>query len=179
MYFSKIVYNYEVREGNLLKCSSVINHASEEKENIDHHGTGQAITNTTVTRAVNEVFQNKVRKYRSQREGERSWFFCNLLRKSHQPNVQIKNSEDWNFVQASILSLSNTIGSNWRIVTNDETITFLHCENVRIDNHIVVCELTLRKTSNGRINTSIRYHERRVPENLVNDMLNTFPSGCS
>ncbi|KAK3734701.1 hypothetical protein QZH41_011298 [Actinostola sp. cb2023] len=171
-----IISNYEVLDGNFLNCSCVLRHALEEKENIDHQGE-YTITSNIITKATNEIFLSQVSKCRLRRNKKRVWGYLNLARKSQQPSVgplPVNDQEEWDILQSSIPSISERIGSKWRIIQNDEMLIFLHCENVRIDSQVAVCEVTLKKSK-----TSIQYHQRHVPEKRVEDIIKSLKASCT
>lgn len=146
-----------------MDCNSVLEYAKNDKS--------ATITLHMITKVIEEVFCNEVRKRKLERKKKVVTVYTNLAKKSVQVGEEsTSDMEEWECLQNSVQDLVDKIGPNWSSLQDKDTITLLHYENLRINEQVAVCEITLKRKCD-EVDIMVQYHDRCVPNEIIKDIM--------
>lgn len=174
-FYFRILSNYEIVDGRFTECEALLEHAREQKENFHE------VTPSVLTKAVNEIFNGLSSKARSRqtRNGKSTkiWTYRNLSRKAEKGLKKIISFEvQWEDLETNGSDIAATGGLKWTFIKSNEfSLSFVRCETVLYDEQRVVSEISFTRCDDSKsINISMKYHQRKVPENDVKNIVAKF-----
>lgn len=177
IYLFRVLLRYEAKPGSLVLSKDVYNHA--EREMGEEIGV-ESVPTTLLGIAVCELFPREVKKIRVRRENSRVWAFSGLSLKNNgnnqHPVVEISYEEEWELLNSSRETILKQIApSNWTTMCKGNTTSFLHLQELRYQKQLAVCEVSFQRNDlSKKIDIYLQYHERKVPDDKLNKILEAF-----
>ena len=157
----RLLSNYEICDGALLACKSIIEESNQVKENVT---SGIPLATKNLGIAVKELWDGKVKVVKRGKRKQQTFFYLNLSKRPNPPRPM--SSMDNSF--KSLFS-NHELPTNWASVADHENrINFIRLENWSYRNSRVKTELSITKTEDGEFLYEISCRGQKIDiENII------------